>query len=174
MRALQVSTHSPDITMSTMETYQDTFDWVALAQGRARFSGIQRGWDEHGRVTFCVEVAGNPLFGEIDQAFLDNSNDFDLEVVSFGYGRAEDVGMPRGQVPVVPDALATVESLVIGLVRAAREFQSPPNILAESPTSSFMGRVFFREGWALVAVDQPLLVQQQAPVIVERTIPPQA
>ena len=76
-----------------MNADHDTFDWVDLPQGRARFSGIQRCWDERGRVTFCVEVAGTSLYGEIDQAFHGDGDHYDLEVVSFGHDWAR-VAMP--------------------------------------------------------------------------------
>lgn len=63
--------------------------------------------------------------------------------------------MPGVQVALAQDAVTTVESLVIWLLRAAQAFGSPPNILAETPASSFMGGVFFRENWALVVLPDP-------------------
>ncbi len=134
-----------------MTALERTFEWIDLPEGRARFSGIQRGWDEQGRVTFGLEIDGAERYGQLDQVFRDNGNDYDIEVITFGFGRPEDVGMPGAQVAVTGDLLLRIESLVIGLVQAARRLERPPNILVEGATSSFMGNVLFRAGWALVA-----------------------
>lgn len=35
------------------------------------------------------------MYGEIGRTFLPNQNDFNILIVSFGYGVREHVGMPR-------------------------------------------------------------------------------
>jgi len=71
-----------------------SFDWLELPSGRARFSGGIRGFDELGHETFAVEVDGREYFGEIGNIFLPNGNDYNMEVISFGYGRIGSVGIP--------------------------------------------------------------------------------
>ncbi len=41
-----------------MDIYERTFDWVSATEGRARFAGGIRGWDERGHDTYAVDVEG--------------------------------------------------------------------------------------------------------------------
>lgn len=140
-----------------------TFDWIQFSEGRARFAGGYRCWDEEGRDTFALELRGNQYFGEIDNAFLDNHNDYNLVIRAFGYGRGEDVGMPGvGDVDVLgvgvrgiftPEGEAIARTLVLQLVQAGLEFEDPPIVLDQTDTSHFMGKITFQEGWMLVWSD---------------------
>ena len=135
-----------------MEGDQQPFGWVRFPEGRARFSGGIRGWDEAGHDTFAVEIAGREWFGEIDNVFLDNGNDFNIEVVSFGYADRSSVGMPRpclGSTTFDVGELKTIQSLILQLVKAGLEFEPRPFVLSEHPDSHFQGKVLFRDGWAL-------------------------
>lgn len=134
-----------------MSNYDKTFDWVGFPEGRARFCGMQRGWDERGHVVFAIEIGGTVRYGEIDQVFLDNGNDYNIEVPTFGYARAEEVGLPGAQDAVSADELRVAQVLLVQLVRAGLAFEDPPNILVQSGISRFMGKVLFREGWSLSA-----------------------
>lgn len=78
-----------------MDIYERPFDWVSATEGRARFAGSIRGWDERGHDTYAVDVDGKVMYGEIARTFLPNQNDFNIQIVSFGYGVREHVGMPR-------------------------------------------------------------------------------
>ena len=51
-----------------MSTYDNPFDWLNFGEGRARFVGSIRGWDEIGHEAFAVEVGGREYYGEIDQS----------------------------------------------------------------------------------------------------------
>ena len=138
-----------------MGIYEHTFDWVSGPEGRARFAGGIRGWDERGHETYAVEMDGEVLYGEIARAFLPNQNDFNVLVVSFGYGSRENVGMPRqdglhprAQANDPAQQLQRVQSLLTGLIQAARHFEDRPGVLREYPHARFQGQLIFAEGWA--------------------------
>lgn len=141
-----------------MSKYEDTFQWFQFPEGRVRFSGGIRGWDERGYDTFAVEIDGDVVYGEIDNIFLDNHNDFNVEVVSFGYGMRENVGIlndgslgRHAQGRFSSTYLERVQSLVVQLVLAALRFEDRPTVLTEYPTAHFQGKVIFPEGWAVGA-----------------------
>lgn len=133
-----------------------TFDWVQFPEGRARFEGICRCWDEQGRETFALELRGNEYFGEIKRSFLENHNDYNIVIDAFGYGRGEDVGMPGTEAREVftPDEEAIARAMVVQLVRAGLEFDDPPFPLGQTDTSHFMGKITFQDGWMLVRSDR--------------------
>lgn len=132
-----------------------TFDWLKFPEGRARFSGLVRGVDELGHETFAVEVDGNEFFGEIQTAFLPNNNDYNIEVVCFGYGSEKYLGMPMpdGCQIFSPAQIDTIQALAVQLIAAGTQFSDRPSVLTEYPNAHFMGQVSFRDGWALVADD---------------------
>lgn len=133
-----------------------TFDWLQFPEGRARFSGGVRGiMDEQRHETFAVEVSGKEYFGEIQRAFLPNHNDYNIEVVSFGYGRDGDVGMPMlGSCGVFTIAeIHAIQTLIVRLITAGRHFSNRPTLLNEYPNAHFMGEVLFKDGWVLATDD---------------------
>lgn len=128
-------------------------DWHTFNEGQACFSGGIRGWDELGHQTFTVRLDGSEYFGEIKKAWLPNEQDFNLEVLSFGYGMKLNVGIPitSQSVPAFsPETLQRVMSLVVQLVLLTAHSEDKPFVMSEDSESHFMGQVFFREGWALV------------------------
>ena len=139
-----------------MDSHKPPFDWVQFPEGRARFSGGVRGIDEQGHDTIAVEVDGNEYFGEIEPAFLPNNNDYNVEIVSFGYGAKTSFGMPMLAACHVFSAaeINTVQRLIVQLVAAGMKFTDRPNVLMEFPNAHFMGEVLFRDGWALVKEDE--------------------
>ncbi|WP_369943673.1 hypothetical protein [Xanthomonas medicagonis] len=130
-----------------------TFAWLEFPEGRARFSGLVRGVDELGHETFAVEVDGVEFFGEIERAFLPNDNDYNIEVVSFGYGSEKSLGMPMlaGCQVFSQAQINKVQALIVQLILAGAQFSDRPSLLTEYPNAHFMGQVIFRDGWALVA-----------------------
>lgn len=141
-----------------MGTYEQTFEWVQFPEGRARFSGGIRGWDECGHETFAVALNDEAVHGEITRAFLANQNDYNLRVVCFGYRTRENVGIPNidGPGPHAQDTfplehLARVQSLVVRLIQAALQLTDRPHVLLEYPNARFQGKVIFAENWALGA-----------------------
>ncbi len=136
-----------------MDAYEAPFDWVRFPEGRARFSGGVRGIvDEQRHETFAVEVGSNEYFGEIQRAFLPNDNDYNIEVVSFGYDDDGNVGMPMlGACRIFTAAeIGAIEALIVQLVAAGTRFPDRPALLKEYPNAHFMGKVVFRDGWALL------------------------
>jgi len=141
-----------------MSGYHDTFEWQQFPEGRVRFSGGIRGWDERRYETFAVEIDGDVLYGEIDNLFLPNHNDFNVQVVTFGYGMIEAVGLlndgspgPQAQGTFPPAYLRRVQSLIAQLIRAGTHFRNKPGVLVESPCGHFQGKVIFPTGWAVGA-----------------------
>ncbi|MEH6417185.1 hypothetical protein [Pseudomonas sp. CGJS7] len=139
-----------------MESYEPPFQWVQFPQGRARFSGGVRGADEQGHETFAVEVDGEERFGEIVRAFLPNNNDFNIEVLSFGYALDRDIGAPMiGACRVFSAAqIADVHALIVQLIAAGARWDDRPALLMEYPTARFMGETLFADGWALVEAEE--------------------
>lgn len=136
--------------------HEKTFEWVQFPEGRARFAGMQRGWDERGHKTFALELRGNEYYGEISRLYLDNQNDYNLTIDSFGYGRGEDVGMPAPEAreAFTPDEENAARLLVVQLIDAGLKFEDPPTVLDQTNTSHFMGKIFFNDGWMLVNADR--------------------
>jgi hypothetical protein len=136
-----------------MSDYKGVFAWVQLPDGRARFAGTKRCWDEQGHITFALELNGVEYFGEIDQVFLPDRHNFNIEIISFGYGRGEDVGMPGAATVFTIDEVDVLQRLITQLVRAGLGFQRPPNVLSQTENSRFMGEILFRDGWVLVGAE---------------------
>ncbi|CAM5469902.1 hypothetical protein [Rhodanobacter lindaniclasticus] len=141
-----------------MSPYSGTFEWQQFPEGRARFSGGIRGWDERRYETFAVEVDGDVTYGEIARAFLPNEDDFNIQVVSFGYGMRENVGIlsdgspgPHAQGSFPQAYLRRVQQLVVQLVRAGLDLSDRPSVLVEYSNAHFQGKVIFSEGWAVGA-----------------------
>lgn len=128
-----------------------TFDWIDLPEGKARFSGTKRGWDELGHKTFALDIDGREYYGELERAYLPNENDYNVEVSSFGYARAEDVGMPdpRARAAFSEAQIGRIQSLALGLIAAGCAMPDPPAILDQTGTARFMGEVTFKQDWAL-------------------------
>lgn len=133
--------------------HPSVFDWVGFPEGQARFSGGIRGGDERGHDTVAVSLGKNVYYGEIKRRFLKNGNDFDVEVVSFGYLDRGDVGdAPFDPRETLSRAeIEATQALILQLVKAGTSSKEKPRILAEYPDAHFMGKVLFREGWARIA-----------------------
>lgn len=133
-----------------MGYYEKTFEWLEFPEGRARFAGGTRGWDESGHETFAVEVNGTAYYGEIDQTFLADRHNFNVEIISFGFPSEIFAGSPPGSWKAFTvDELQTVQVLILQLIRRGLGFEDRPSPLDELPNSRFMGKVIFRDGWAL-------------------------
>jgi len=142
-----------------MNEYADGYHWVQFPQGRARFAGGVRGWDELGHEVFALELCGNEYFGEIKRSYLDNHNDYNIVIDAFGYGRGQDVGMgmPGGtgvRDVFTPEEETSARALVVQLVQAGLTFEDPPFVLDQTDISHFMGKIIFQDGWMLVGSDR--------------------
>ena len=133
-----------------MSAYEKPFDWMQFPEGRARFSGGVRGWDELGHETFALELRGNEYFGEIKRSYLENHNDYNIVIDAFGYGWEKEVGMPGMDIREIftSDEEAAARALVVQLIHAGLELEDPP--FALDPPSHFRGGITFKDGWMLV------------------------
>ena len=124
---------------------------MQFPEGRARFSGEVRGWDELGHETFALDLRGKEYFGEIKNLFLENHDDYNIVIDAFGYGWEKEVGIPgTGAREVFTASESTVaRALVVGPIQAGLKLEDPPFIL--EPPSSFMGEINFKGNWMLVA-----------------------
>lgn len=135
-------------------------DWVDFKEGRARFSGGIRGWDEIGHQTFGVEMDGLVLYGELRKGFLPDGESFNIRIISFGYFSKGDVAMPRpGQSSTTLSATGVrkAESLILQLVTYTSELGESEDrafVMSVSEKSHFTGEVFFSEDWILISEDQ--------------------
>ncbi len=69
---------------------------VTRPTGRASFEGMIRSWDESPQHAFSVELTGQPiLYGIWRPKWAPNENDFDVEIVSFGWASRYTVGNPN-------------------------------------------------------------------------------
>ncbi|MEP7187200.1 MAG: hypothetical protein ABI767_15320 [Rhodanobacter sp.] len=138
-----------------MGNSEKTFHWVQFKEGKAKFSGGIRGGDERRHETFAVELKNTVLYGEIENVFLPNGNDYNIEVISFGYGMEANVGNPhpnaRGAYTFAE--LQIIKSLIVQLLQAGLHFEDRPSVLTEYPNAHYMGKILFREGWANVRPD---------------------
>lgn len=126
-------------------------DWIDLNGGRARFSGLSLGVDELAHDTFQIEVQSKPaLYGEYRAAWANNENDFDIEIVSFGFATDRNVGNDH------PDArhrfswgeCENIERLTICLITSDGAQKGLP--LFSSTKGRFLGRVKFAPGWIVL------------------------
>lgn len=125
-----------------------TFDWMDFAEGRARFCGATRGWDERGHETFAIEIEGKEYFGELESTFLPDRHNYNISILSFGY---EDKGYAGSLPPwkaFNSSDLQTAHALIVKLIRAGLNLSRRPVSLVETESSRFVGKVVFPAGWA--------------------------
>lgn len=136
-----------------MNIHEKIFNWVNFEEGVARFVGNIRGWDELGHDAFAVEINERQYYGEMRQVFSENQNDYNIEIISFGWPGEEWVGMPMpGMCAVLTvDDVKTAQALIVQLVQIGSKFVDTPSVLYQTSNSHFMGMVIFREGWALIS-----------------------
>jgi hypothetical protein len=134
------------------------FDWVEFPEGRARFSGAIGyifSWDELPHETFCVEVDGCELFGEIKKIYTENQSDYNLEILYFGYRNRSIVGAPEdaARIPLTELQAQRVASLtqqLIAVISKANVYPVHPPVLSQTEKSKFLGSVTFKDGWVRI------------------------
>jgi hypothetical protein len=136
-----------------MKGLKGFFDWMEFPQGQARFSGMKRCWDEEGRETFALKVRGIEYFGEIEKSFLPDRHNFNLEIICFGYGRGEDVGIPGAAEVFTLEEAEICQQLITQLVDEGLKLDRPLGVLTQAENSRFMGDIAFRDGWISVAAE---------------------
>ncbi len=133
-----------------MSAHEKAFDLIEFPEGRARFSGEVRGWDELGHETFALELRGKEYFGEIKNSFLENHNDYNVVIDAFGYGWEKEVGMPGTDVRefFTANEETIARALVVRLIQSGLKLEDPPFVL--EPPSHFMAEITFKVDWMLV------------------------
>jgi hypothetical protein len=121
-----------------------------LPAGKIRFAGGVRGVDEAGHDAFELSLSGAPaLYGEWRPIFSENGNNFNVEIVNFGYTSRDNLGNPH------PDARRKFSAHDVSSIRGLIEalFASEEARARVAPFSSkknprgYLGRVIFRPGW---------------------------
>jgi hypothetical protein len=129
--------------MSTLPT-------LNFPTGKIGFAAMVRGWDEEPRNAFRVELLDRPtLYGEWRSKFIDNGNDFNVEIVSVGYGSESLLGSAY---PAHRQKFSGPEqNIVEDLIRALFADQSAKPSMAPFATKNarFLGAVVFAPGWIL-------------------------
>lgn len=134
-------------------SYEKTFEWLDFPEGRIRYAGGRRGRDEPPITTFSVELSGKTYFGEFRRCFLPDGNNYDIEVISFGWRQHDWPGTephPKYCAAFTPEEIGHVQSLICQAVTVWRSLKDRPSIVREYSDSRFSGEVAFRDGWALV------------------------
>lgn len=126
---------------------------VTRSKGRAGFESMIRCWDESPQHAFSVELTGQPtLYGIWRPKWAPDKNDFDVEVLSFGWADQNNAGNPN---PVTRRKLSTeqaanVKELIIALVE---DVDARKKIMPfSSKTARFLGRIEFKENWVLIKI----------------------
>ncbi len=121
---------------------------VILPTGRVQFAGIPRSWDEIGRYAFSVELPNQPaMYGEWRAKFAENDNDFDVEIVSFGFLRASSLGdpTPAHRRQFSEGDISIIQELIVALIASpAATAQVVP---FTSKKGKFLGKIHFLPGW---------------------------
>ena len=127
------------------------FDWINLEGGNIRFAGFARGSDEAGHDTFEIQVPSrSALYGEFRPSFADNHNDFEIEIVSFGFLDQKNIGNTH---PGSRQRFSAMEQDLIERLTTAL-FADPESRNGITPFTSkkghFLGQVHFTPGWILL------------------------
>lgn len=121
------------------------FDWIVFDQGKARMCGSQRDAGVGSREVFAIEIHQRPAYyGEFEINYLDDRTNYNIEIVSFGYGDRLGVGLPA------PSARAAfsneeIEAIKLTTIELMAGAQPKPFPIHES--TYFTGTILFRDGW---------------------------
>jgi hypothetical protein len=124
---------------------------VTLPTGRAAFESMIRGWNEEPRHAFSVELAGQQtLYGIWRPVFAENGNDFDVEIVGFGWASRYSIGHPNQitRTKLSSAQFISVRELIISLfesIYARREI-----VPFSSKVAKFLDGIEFQKDWVLV------------------------
>ena len=123
------------------------FAIVQAGDGKIRFGGFERGPDGVPRDTFAVQLPGRLLmYGEWAQKFAPNGNDFDVEIISFGFPPLYSVSGPEGLEVFSKIERESVQNLIAALFSNASATGPLPGFRPERK-GRFLGRVNYHPGW---------------------------
>jgi hypothetical protein len=115
---------------------------------RASFAGSVRGVDEVGHFAFEVHLpSSTPFYGEYRPKRAPNGNDFDIEIVSFGFVYRDNLGnaMPTARRQFTEQQRRIVECLVKGLFADPEARKGKPIFCSQK--ARFLGGVYFLPRW---------------------------
>jgi hypothetical protein len=131
-----------------------TFDWIEFLDGRAKFSDVT--WDRNDppRETFCLEIDGDELFGEIKDIPVEGCNNFNLEIISFGYRCNGAVGGADNELRVLLTEVQVERAihLIHELIESGAKMDNPPFVLYQAK-EFFLGGVAFKDGWVRIGAE---------------------
>ncbi len=120
---------------------------VQTGDGKIRFGGIERGPDELPRDTFAIQLPGRTvMYGEWAQIFASNGNDFDVEIVSFGFPPLYSVAGPEGAEIFNAMEREAIQKLIAALFSDAAATGPLPGFRPELK-ARFLNRIRFRPDW---------------------------
>lgn len=139
------------------KNYPPPFQWVEFPEGRARFSGSIRGWDEQGHETFELRLRNQSYFGEIKDVWVGEK--YRLVIKSFGYKSIQNVGIPLSSdmktVGVfTTEEVGVIKKLITNLIDFTSAQESRPFVMSADNISDFNGEVLFSDGWCLIDADR--------------------
>ncbi|WP_428682097.1 hypothetical protein [Reyranella sp.] len=120
---------------------------VQTGDGKIRFGGIERGPDGVPREIFAIQLPGRtPMYGEWTQKFASNGNDFDVEIVSFGFPPLYSVAGPAGLETFCVVEREAVQKLIAALFSDAA---ATGQLFEFAPERKglFLNRIHFRPDW---------------------------
>jgi hypothetical protein len=129
---------------ATIMANSDTF-----TNARVESGGSTRGDDDRAHRLFkIIRADGSTLYGEYIYSFLENGNDFNIEIDLFGYAESRYLGSrdPSRRQRFSADEAATAEQLIRSY------FLSEPDIYRKAflPPAKFVGGVTFRPKWVVL------------------------
>jgi hypothetical protein len=138
-----------------MDKFREKFDPLIFPEGSIAFHGNVQ-VDDYGADEFRIELIGRPpLFGEWEQLFHANGNDFDVQISSFGYVSPHNVGNmhPGARAIFSIQERSAIEKLIIGIFE--REFSKLKSGDREASIfpgrkSNYCGDVIFKDNWIRV------------------------
>ena len=139
------------------ENYPPPFQWVDFPEGRARFSGSIRGWDEQGHETFEIRLRNQSYFGEIKDAW--DGEKYGLIIKSFGYKFIQNVGVPfsndtKAVGVFTTEEVGVIKRLIANLINFTSAQEIRPFVMSSDNISDFNGKVLFLDGWCLIDADR--------------------
>jgi len=135
-----------------MSAYEKTFAWIDFPEGRVRYTGGAANREEP-KEAFAIELRGQVYYGQIKEQFSPNGNDYNLEIVSFGWPENGWFGIepnPKICTAFTFKEIKTIQTLLYKAIQIWRQLEHRPIFLSESMKSHFMGEIMFRDGWVLV------------------------
>jgi hypothetical protein len=127
-----------------------TFDWIDFPGGRARVAGTVRGGkDDGGHDTFEIQLGMHPgLYGELRPVWASNGNDFDIEILNFGYVDPRNVGNQHPDARRNFSALEceALEQMITNLLRRP---EAQKDLLFFKAPARFIGGIRFARGWVV-------------------------